>query len=76
MPSSDATAATCANEFTPKGIAVLRSASARGSWATAYPTRRPASPYALENVRSTATLGRDRCTARASGESGAVTNSR
>ena len=40
----EATAAACAIEFTPNGTAVLRSALATGSCATAYPTRSPASP--------------------------------
>lgn len=73
---SDAIAATWASELTPKGIAALRSASATGSCATAYPTRSPARPYALEKVRSTATLGRSRKNAIAAGASSLVTNSR
>src|SRR5690606_19549255 len=44
--------------------------------ATAYPTRRPARPYALENVRSSTTFGRCAYTARPSGASGSRTNSR
>ena len=39
------------------------------------PTRSPASPYALEKVRSTATLGRSRYTAMPSGTSGSRTYS-
>ena len=58
--ASDAIAAACATPLTPNGTAVLRSASATGSCATAKPTRSPASPYALEKVRSTATFGRSR----------------
>ena len=50
-------AASCAIVETPNGSAAARTASARGSCATVYPTRNPASPYALEKVRSSATFG-------------------
>jgi UDP-N-acetylglucosamine 1-carboxyvinyltransferase len=56
----EATAAACAIELTVNGSMVLRTASATGSWPIRKPTRRPARPYALEKVRSTATLGRSR----------------
>ncbi|OPZ54345.1 MAG: hypothetical protein BWY91_01661 [bacterium ADurb.BinA028] len=42
--SNDATAATCARVLIPNGTAHLRKAAATGAWATAYPTRKPASP--------------------------------
>ena len=58
--ASDAIAADCAMAETPNGTAHLRSASATGSCATAYPTRSPARPYAFENVRRTQTFGRSR----------------
>ena len=54
--SSEATAAACAIDETPNGSAHLRIASATGSGPSAKPTRRPASPYALEKVRRTTTL--------------------
>ena len=38
--ASEAMAAACAMVLTPKGTAVLRNASATGSWATAKPTRK------------------------------------
>ncbi len=58
--ASDATAAACARLFTLNGSMVARTAAATGSWATRNPVRRPARPYALEKVRSTATFGRSR----------------
>ena len=50
-------AAACATAFTVNGSMVLRTAPATGGCATRKPTRSPASPYALEKVRSTATFG-------------------
>src|ERR1022692_13360 len=71
--ASEATAAACASAFTEKVSMVLRAASATGSCPIRYPTRRPASPYALEKVRSTATFGRSRYSSIPSGTSGSRT---
>src|SRR5690606_29297938 len=74
--ASDASAARCATWETPNGVETARIPAARRGRATAYPTRRPARPYALENVRSSTTFGRCAYTARPSGASGSRTNSR
>ena len=49
-------APVCAASLTANGRPTRRKASANAGTATAYPTRSPAKPHALEKVRSTTTF--------------------